>query len=339
MQKLLLQSELYVALREEEYLAPQKFLSGLNTLERGLSSDALSSSLGMHVLAYGAASMARHLESEWHELQRLKSLAKQKSSMERYAVSVKQLVNLASGVDETVFYHTVRPYDASKVEGNLLKFAPKLLLADGAQKAGGQKAGGQKAGGQKAGGQKAGAQKAGAQKAGGEKAAAGKAAAGKAAAGKAAAEKAAAEKAAAEKVAASKKRNKDEAALHGNSPANKKGGGEEDVPSDRSKGSGVSRRDLSELLGGIELTPLAVGQLQSNQTKVSELTKELTDLRLQFTTSEVSTSHISYPFPFPFPSGPIPYPIPCSHIPSHVPIPCPIPHPSKQTKCRLPPLT
>ena len=304
MQKLLLQSELYVALREEEYLAPQKFLSGLNTLERGLSSDALSSSLGMHVLAYGAASMARHLESEWHELQRLKSLAKQKSSMERYAVSVKQLVNLASGVDETVFYHTVRPYDASKVEGNLLKFAPKLLLADGAQKAG--------------------AQKAGAQKAGGEKAAAGKAAA---------------EKAAAEKVAASKKRNKDEAALHGNSPANKKGGGEEDVPSDRSKGSGVSRRDLSELLGGIELTPLAVGQLQSNQTKVSELTKELTDLRLQFTTSEVSTSHISYPFPFPFPSGPIPYPIPCSHIPSHVPIPCPIPHPSKQTKCRLPPLT
>ena len=319
MQKLLLQSELYVALREEEYLAPQKFLSGLNTLERGLSSDALSSSLGMHVLAYGAASMARHLESEWHELQRLKSLAKQKSSMERYAVSVKQLVNLASGVDETVFYHTVRPYDASKVEGNLLKFAPKLLLADGAQKAGAQKAG---------------AQKAGAQKAGGEKAAAGKAAA-----GKAAAEKAAAEKAAAEKVAASKKRNKDEAALHGNSPANKKGGGEEDVPSDRSKGSGVSRRDLSELLGGIELTPLAVGQLQSNQTKVSELTKELTDLRLQFTTSEVSTSHISYPFPFPFPSGPIPYPIPCSHIPSHVPIPCPIPHPSKQTKCRLPPLT
>ena len=304
MQKLLLQSELYVALREEEYLAPQKFLSGLNTLERGLSSDALSSSLGMHVLAYGAASMARHLESEWHELQRLKSLAKQKSSMERYAVSVKQLVNLASGVDETVFYHTVRPYDASKVEGNLLKFAPKLLLADGAQKAG-------------------------AQKAGGEKAAAGKAAAGKAAA----------EKAAAEKAAASKKRNKDEAALHGNSPANKKGGGEEDVPSDRSKGSGVSRRDLSELLGGIELTPLAVGQLQSNQTKVSELTKELTDLRLQFTTSEVSTSHISYPFPFPFPSGPIPYPIPCSHIPSHVPIPCPIPHPSKQTKCRLPPLT
>ena len=329
MQKLLLQSELYVALREEEYLAPQKFLSGLNTLERGLSSDALSSSLGMHVLAYGAASMARHLESEWHELQRLKSLAKQKSSMERYAVSVKQLVNLASGVDETVFYHTVRPYDASKVEGNLLKFAPKLLLADGAQKAGGQKAGGQKAGGQKAGGQKAGAQKAGAQKAGGEKAAAGKAAAGKAAA----------EKAAAEKVAASKKRNKDEAALHGNSPANKKGGGEEDVPSDRSNGSGISRRDLSELLGGIELTPLAVGQLQSNQTKVSELTKELTDLRLQFTTSEVSTSHISYPFPFPFPSGPIPYPIPCSHIPSHVPIPCPIPHPSKQTKCRLPPLT
>ena len=324
MQKLLLQSELYVALREEEYLAPQKFLSGLNTLERGLSSDALSSSLGMHVLAYGAASMARHLESEWHELQRLKSLAKQKSSMERYAVSVKQLVNLASGVDETVFYHTVRPYDASKVEGNLLKFAPKLLLADGAQKAGAQKAG---------------AQKAGAQKAGGEKAAAGKAAAGKAAAGKAAAEKAAAEKAAAEKVAASKKRNKDEAALHGNSPANKKGGGEEDVPSDRSKGSGVSRRDLSELLGGIELTPLAVGQLQSNQTKVSELTKELTDLRLQFTTSEVSTSHISYPFPFPFPSGPIPYPIPCSHIPSHVPIPCPIPHPSKQTKCRLPALT
>ena len=324
MQKLLLQSELYVALREEEYLAPQKFLSGLNTLERGLSSDALSSSLGMHVLAYGAASMARHLESEWHELQRLKSLAKQKSSMERYAVSVKQLVNLASGVDETVFYHTVRPYDASKVEGNLLKFAPKLLLADGAQKAGGQKAGGQKAGGQKAG-----AQKAGAQKAGGEKAAAGKAAAGKAAA----------EKAAAEKVAASKKRNKDEAALHGNSPANKKGGGEEDVPSDRSNGSGISRRDLSELLGGIELTPLAVGQLQSNQTKVSELTKELTDLRLQFTTSEVSTSHISYPFPFPFPSGPIPYPIPCSHIPSHVPIPCPIPHPSKQTKCRLPPLT
>ena len=319
MQKLLLQSELYVALREEEYLAPQKFLSGLNTLERGLSSDALSSSLGMHVLAYGAASMARHLESEWHELQRLKSLAKQKSSMERYAVSVKQLVNLASGVDETVFYHTVRPYDASKVEGNLLKFAPKLLLADGAQKAGAQKAGAQKAG----------AQKAGAQKAGGEKAAAGKAAAGKAAA----------EKAAAEKAAASKKRNKDEAALHGNSPANKKGGGEEDVPSDRSKGSGVSRRDLSELLGGIELTPLAVGQLQSNQTKVSELTKELTDLRLQFTTSEVSTSHISYPFPFPFPSGPIPYPIPCSHIPSHVPIPCPIPHPSKQTKCRLPPLT
>ena len=318
-----------MALREEEYLAPQKFLSGLNTLERGLSSDALSSSLGMHVLAYGAASMARHLESEWHELQRLKSLAKQKSSMERYAVSVKQLVNLASGVDETVFYHTVRPYDASKVEGNLLKFAPKLLLADGAQKAGGQKAGGQKAGGQKAGGQKAGAQKAGAQKAGGEKAAAGKAAAGKAAA----------EKAAAEKVAASKKRNKDEAALHGNSPANKKGGGEEDVPSDRSNGSGISRRDLSELLGGIELTPLAVGQLQSNQTKVSELTKELTDLRLQFTTSEVSTSHISYPFPFPFPSGPIPYPIPCSHIPSHVPIPCPIPHPSKQTKCRLPPLT
>ena len=313
-----------MALREEEYLAPQKFLSGLNTLERGLSSDALSSSLGMHVLAYGAASMARHLESEWHELQRLKSLAKQKSSMERYAVSVKQLVNLASGVDETVFYHTVRPYDASKVEGNLLKFAPKLLLADGAQKAGGQKAGGQKAGGQKAG-----AQKAGAQKAGGEKAAAGKAAAGKAAA----------EKAAAEKVAASKKRNKDEAALHGNSPANKKGGGEEDVPSDRSNGSGISRRDLSELLGGIELTPLAVGQLQSNQTKVSELTKELTDLRLQFTTSEVSTSHISYPFPFPFPSGPIPYPIPCSHIPSHVPIPCPIPHPSKQTKCRLPPLT
>ena len=324
MQKLLLQSELYVALREEEYLAPQKFLSGLNTLERGLSSDALSSSLGMHVLAYGAASMARHLESEWHELQRLKSLAKQKSSMERYAVSVKQLVNLASGVDETVFYHTVRPYDASKVEGNLLKFAPKLLLADGAQKAGAQKAG---------------AQKAGAQKAGGEKAAAGKAAAGKAAAEKAAAEKAAAKKAAAEKVAASKKRNKDEAALHGNSPANKKGGGEEDVPSDRSKGSGVSRRDLSELLVGIELTPLAVGQLQSNQTKVSELTKELTDLRLQFTTSEVSTSHISYPFPFPFPSGPIPYPIPCSHIPSHVPIPCPIPHPSKQTKCRLPPLT
>ena len=319
MQKLLLQSELYVALREEEYLAPQKFLSGLNTLERGLSSDALSSSLGMHVLAYGAASMARHLESEWHELQRLKSLAKQKSSMERYAVSVKQLVNLASGVDETVFYHTVRPYDASKVEGNLLKFAPKLLLADGAQKAGGQKAGGQKAG----------AQKAGAQKAGGEKAAAGKAAAGKAAA----------EKAAAEKAAASKKRNKDEAALHGNSPANKKGGGEEDVPSDRSNGSGISRRDLSELLGGIELTPLAVGQLQSNQTKVSELTKELTDLRLQFTTSEVSTSHISYPFPFPFPSGPIPYPIPCSHIPSHVPIPCPIPHPSKQTKCRLPALT
>ena len=313
-----------MALREEEYLAPQKFLSGLNTLERGLSSDALSSSLGMHVLAYGAASMARHLESEWHELQRLKSLAKQKSSMERYAVSVKQLVNLASGVDETVFYHTVRPYDASKVEGNLLKFAPKLLLADGAQKAGAQKAG---------------AQKAGAQKAGGEKAAAGKAAAGKAAAGKAAAEKAAAEKAAAEKVAASKKRNKDEAALHGNSPANKKGGGEEDVPSDRSNGSGISRRDLSELLGGIELTPLAVGQLQSNQTKVSELTKELTDLRLQFTTSEVSTSHISYPFPFPFPSGPIPYPIPCSHIPSHVPIPCPIPHPSKQTKCRLPPLT
>jgi hypothetical protein len=329
LQKLLLQSELYVALREEEYLAPQKFLSGLNTLERGLSSDALSSSLGMHVLAYGAASMARHLESEWHELQRLKSLAKQKSSMERYAVSVKQLVNLASGVDETVFYHTVRPYDASKVEGNLLKFAPKLLLADGAQKAGAQKAGAQKAG----------AQKAGAQKAGGEKAAAGKAAAGKAAAEKAAAEKAAAKKAAAEKVAASKKRNKDEAALHGNSPANKKGGGEEDVPSDRSKGSGVSRRDLSELLGGIELTPLAVGQLQSNQTKVSELTKELTDLRLQFTTSEVSTSHISYPFPFPFPSGPIPYPIPCSHIPSHVPIPCPIPHPSKQTKCRLPPLT
>ena len=319
MQKLLLQSELYVALREEEYLAPQKFLSGLNTLERGLSSDALSSSLGMHVLAYGAASMARHLESEWHELQRLKSLAKQKSSMERYAVSVKQLVNLASGVDETVFYHTVRPYDASKVEGNLLKFAPKLLLADGAQKAGAQKAGAQKAG----------AQKAGAQKAGGEKAAAGKAAAGKAAA----------EKAAAEKAAASKKRNKDEAALHGNSPGNKKGGGEEDVPSDRSKGSGVSRRDLSELLGGIELTPLAVGQLQSNQTKVSELTKELTDLRLQFTTSEVSTSHISYPFPFPFPSGPIPYPIPCSHIPSHVPIPCPIPHPSKQTKCRLPALT
>ena len=251
------------------------------------------------------------------------------SSMERYAVSVKQLVNLASGVDETVFYHTVRPYDASKVEGNLLKFAPKLLLADGAQKTGGQKAGGQKAGGQKAGGQKAGAQKAGAQKAGGEKAAAGKAAAGKAAA----------EKAAAEKVAASKKRNKDEAALHGNSPANKKGGGEEDVPSDRSNGSGISRRDLSELLGGIELTPLAVGQLQSNQTKVSELTKELTDLRLQFTTSEVSTSHISYPFPFPFPSGPIPYPIPCSHIPSHVPIPCPIPHPSKQTKCRLPALT
>ena len=324
MQKLLLQSELYVALREEEYLAPQKFLSGLNTLERGLSSDALSSSLGMHVLAYGAASMARHLESEWHELQRLKSLAKQKSSMERYAVSVKQLVNLASGVDETVFYHTVRPYDASKVEGNLLKFAPKLLLADGAQKAGAQKAG---------------AQKAGAQKAGGEKAAAGKAAAGKAAAEKAAAEKAAAKKAAAEKVAASKKRNKDEAALHGNSPANKKGGGEEDVPSDRSNGSGISRRDLSELLGGIELTPLAVGQLQSNQTKVSELTKELTDLRLQFTTSEVSTSHISYPFPFPFPSGPIPYPIPCSHIPSHVPIPCPIPHPSKQTKCRLPALT
>ena len=324
MQKLLLQSELYVALREEEYLAPQKFLSGLNTLERGLSSDALSSSLGMHVLAYGAASMARHLESEWHELQRLKSLAKQKSSMERYAVSVKQLVNLASGVDETVFYHTVRPYDASKVEGNLLKFAPKLLLADGAQKAGAQKAG---------------AQKAGAQKAGGEKAAAGKAAAGKAAAEKAAAEKAAAKKAAAEKVAASKKRNKDEAALHGNSPANKKGGGEEDVPSDRSNGSGISRRDLSELLGGIELTPLAVGQLQSNQTKVSELTKELTDLRLQFTTSEVSTSHISYPFPFPFPSGPIPYPIPCSNIPSHVPIPCPIPHPSKQTKCRLPPLT
>jgi hypothetical protein len=319
LQKLLLQSELYVALREEEYLAPQKFLSGLNTLERGLSSDALSSSLGMHVLAYGAASMARHLESEWHELQRLKSLAKQKSSMERYAVSVKQLVNLASGVDETVFYHTVRPYDASKVEGNLLKFAPKLLLADGAQKAGAQKAGAQKAG----------AQKAGAQKAGGEKAAAGKAAAGKAAA----------EKAAAEKVAASKKRNKDEAALHGNSPANKKGGGEEDVPSDRSNGSGISRRDLSELLGGIELTPLAVGQLQSNQTKVSELTKELTDLRLQFTTSEVSTSHISYPFPFPFPSGPIPYPIPCSHIPSHVPIPCPIPHPSKQTKCRLPALT